>query len=721
MAAQCRSSKCTVERKGFRRELDTWRHKLINCVGFESILEGIYGPLLLRDLNIFDDCEPEELEDWAVKASCSFCSLLINDHVPVAASPLPSPSDDTPSQAASLSDSSLSAHRFLHAVFHKKELASGGDPDVPLVAQELMRRMVRQFATEYASKTRLTTSTDTPLDLTVTRNQEEEPTAVADTVLDLSKRNSASSASTSPTNHKASGSLLPTVTDEPQREAEDAGMPDAPSGRSSALEAVRSSLCPAHRSLLQRILRLAHQQHRLSLAYRDAHRRLVPPPDPLCCHLVAKQQDDTSSPPPFTDCWSRSATGATRQQTDWKPPGGPGCCCVQRCRLPPVCFCLQSLHCLSCQSLSLGHITTGVRSSSLCTFTSSPSLSSSALYPNPSVCPVASVCCSHPHPQPCSNPHPHPQPCSNPHPHPQPCSNPHPHPQPCASCCSEQTYLAPVRHTAQGGGGGGRDGGGGRREGGGSECPVLKREPSRTPSPPPLSPIPSDMDGKEEDKPPSLLQQQQEGEKEEEAGCGGEVGEDREQQDLVERFSDKLKTIRPQEKDPHLSSALANHNLEKDPHLTTSANQHMAESQADAHLSEIITTVLNTGGGSDYSLNDMLHHHDNNESQPPRTRSRRRQEALAAMTTLPDQSSTRRQTVLIKRELARLNQSLGRRLSLGKNKSRSAKPFSTCSSPEPTPVTAEMDRITEKEGETERVKEGETGRVKEGERERRVE
>ncbi|XP_045567181.1 ligand-dependent nuclear receptor corepressor-like protein, partial [Salmo salar] len=96
MAAQCRSSKCTVERKGFRRELDTWRHKLINCVGFESILEGIYGPLLLRDLNIFDDCEPEELEDWAVKASCSFCSLLINDHVPVAASPLPSPQTTRP-------------------------------------------------------------------------------------------------------------------------------------------------------------------------------------------------------------------------------------------------------------------------------------------------------------------------------------------------------------------------------------------------------------------------------------------------------------------------------------------------------------------------------------------------------------------------------------------------------------------------------------------------
>ena len=32
-AAQCRSSKCTADRKGFRRELDSWRHKLINCVG----------------------------------------------------------------------------------------------------------------------------------------------------------------------------------------------------------------------------------------------------------------------------------------------------------------------------------------------------------------------------------------------------------------------------------------------------------------------------------------------------------------------------------------------------------------------------------------------------------------------------------------------------------------------------------------------------------------
>ncbi|KAJ8000449.1 hypothetical protein DPEC_G00180240 [Dallia pectoralis] len=223
MAAQCRSSKCTVERKGLRRELDSWRNKLLHCVGFESILEGVCGPFLLRDLNIFNNCEPVEMGDWSLEATCSFCNLLINDHVMVATSPLPSPSDATPSpsdatpiHAPVISESSLSAHRFLHSVFHETELEVTGDTTIPQVAQELMRRMVKQFAIEYASKTHLTTSSPTglkrsdleiPLDLTVARNQEnqeEEPTPVGG-VLDLSKRNSDSSAISSPANHKSSG------------------------------------------------------------------------------------------------------------------------------------------------------------------------------------------------------------------------------------------------------------------------------------------------------------------------------------------------------------------------------------------------------------------------------------------------------------------------------------------------------------------------------------
>uniref|UniRef100_A0A9L0IM42 Uncharacterized protein n=1 Tax=Equus asinus TaxID=9793 RepID=A0A9L0IM42_EQUAS len=42
------------ERRGCRRELDSWRHRLMHCVGFESILEGLYGPRLRRDLSLFE-------------------------------------------------------------------------------------------------------------------------------------------------------------------------------------------------------------------------------------------------------------------------------------------------------------------------------------------------------------------------------------------------------------------------------------------------------------------------------------------------------------------------------------------------------------------------------------------------------------------------------------------------------------------------------------------
>nr|XP_043883569.1 ligand-dependent nuclear receptor corepressor-like protein isoform X3 [Solea senegalensis] len=220
--------KCTVERRGFRRELDSWRHKLIHCIGFESILEGIYGPMLLRDLNVFDDCEPEEVEDWSPESSCSQCSFCnlpldqLSDQVPAATSPLSSPSDYSPCQAPSISESSQSAHRFLQAVFNKKDAPLGCESTIPLVAQELMKKMIHQFAMDYASKCLQHTSTngvrtrtpsplsetsDAPLDLTVSRTQEErESEHELDGVLDLSNRNSASSAtSSSSSNNKTFG------------------------------------------------------------------------------------------------------------------------------------------------------------------------------------------------------------------------------------------------------------------------------------------------------------------------------------------------------------------------------------------------------------------------------------------------------------------------------------------------------------------------------------
>lgn len=65
----------------------------------------------------------------------------------------------------------------------------GCDSNIPLIAQELMKKMIHQFAMEYASKCLLHTSTngvttrtssplletsDAPLDLTVSRTQEEK-------------------------------------------------------------------------------------------------------------------------------------------------------------------------------------------------------------------------------------------------------------------------------------------------------------------------------------------------------------------------------------------------------------------------------------------------------------------------------------------------------------------------------------------------------------------
>uniref|UniRef100_A0A3B3WNC9 Uncharacterized protein n=1 Tax=Poecilia mexicana TaxID=48701 RepID=A0A3B3WNC9_9TELE len=39
MASLCKKQQCTIDRRGFRQELDSWRHKLIHCVGKETVSE----------------------------------------------------------------------------------------------------------------------------------------------------------------------------------------------------------------------------------------------------------------------------------------------------------------------------------------------------------------------------------------------------------------------------------------------------------------------------------------------------------------------------------------------------------------------------------------------------------------------------------------------------------------------------------------------------------
>lgn len=65
-----------------------------------------------------------------------------------------------------------------YAILYFPEFPESCDPIIPLAAQELMRKMIRQFAVEYAHKIQTTgnqnavtqTEPDGPLDLTLSRS-----------------------------------------------------------------------------------------------------------------------------------------------------------------------------------------------------------------------------------------------------------------------------------------------------------------------------------------------------------------------------------------------------------------------------------------------------------------------------------------------------------------------------------------------------------------------
>ncbi|XP_057181096.1 ligand-dependent corepressor isoform X2 [Triplophysa rosa] len=164
MASLCRRQQCTIERRGFRQELDSWRHKLIHCVGFESILEGLFGPALVKDLTLFQDCEPEGVSDWSFNENCLFCCLRrekvkenfgLNNQVS-------SEADSFKQEQSNINKLEKQAEDFLNVVFYRKDLPGFTDPHIPLVAHEIMQRMIRQFAAEYTSKTSSTQDVPNP-------------------------------------------------------------------------------------------------------------------------------------------------------------------------------------------------------------------------------------------------------------------------------------------------------------------------------------------------------------------------------------------------------------------------------------------------------------------------------------------------------------------------------------------------------------------------------
>ncbi|XP_070976002.1 mucin-2-like isoform X1 [Oncorhynchus clarkii lewisi] len=157
MASLCKRQQCTIERRGFRQDLDSWRHKLIHCVGFESILEGLFGSRLVEDLTLFKGSEPEGGTDWSFDENCPFCCVrrdkvkehlvgLSNQGLESGAEPL------LVKDQTKINRLEKQAEEFFNAVLYKKDVPSFSDPHIPGVALDIMQRMIRQFAAEYTSK-----------------------------------------------------------------------------------------------------------------------------------------------------------------------------------------------------------------------------------------------------------------------------------------------------------------------------------------------------------------------------------------------------------------------------------------------------------------------------------------------------------------------------------------------------------------------------------------
>ncbi|KAM6090648.1 ligand-dependent corepressor isoform 2-T2 [Theristicus caerulescens] len=189
MASPCGRQQCSIERRGVRHQLDSWRHKLIHCEHLVSLDEP---------------------------ASEAGQEALLRQ------------------EQAKIIRFERQAEEFLNAVFYRKDSPRVSDPNIPLVAREIMQRMIRQFAAEYTSKNSSTQDSsqpnstknqsllkaslvassptaataqnpvlskllmadqDSPLDLTVRKSQSEP--SEQDGVLDLSTKKSPCAGSTS--------------------------------------------------------------------------------------------------------------------------------------------------------------------------------------------------------------------------------------------------------------------------------------------------------------------------------------------------------------------------------------------------------------------------------------------------------------------------------------------------------------------------------------------
>ncbi|XP_064142089.1 ligand-dependent nuclear receptor corepressor-like protein isoform X7 [Loxodonta africana] len=571
------------------------------------------------------NCEPEELTDWSMDEKCSFCNLqreAVSDCIPSLDSSQSTPTEELSSQGQSNTDKiECQAENYLHALFRKKDLPQNCDPNIPLVAQELMKKMIRQFAIEYISKSgkiqenrngsigpslicksiqmnqaesSLQEEQEGPLDLTVNRMQEQN-TQQGDGVLDLSTKKTSvkpeeSSLCDPPSENSMAGSTVDANSEEATKMDKE----------KSALSRVLESLCIHHRQQILAVLKfLVQEQNAASLC---------------CCNTSYAVSSDSQKPlieddlhGLFCSCGEYRLAERGCLQNARQSPG-----------LAPLSDCIQDSHCLSCQTVAIEHIKTVMNRRSSNGYNS-------------------------------------------------------------LRCCSGQ--LSNIHSTKSA-----------------FHTPPLSREVcdlsvnlkdvcrSRSPSPPPLSPVQTEEFEKLKDviskcsalennrletninQPPSLIPAEVSSDKDDHEGKiyktktpinsdslllgdGNNCNANQEKgenslifQDLIDRINEKLKSIEATDMTNFVKSSSGDCNTDN-----------------DLKLGNLITSLLHNAKADDYSFMELLSQHDKVENKIIQTRFQKRQQTLFAMHNSPDSPIVRRQSLQIKRELASLGENFIRK------------------------------------------------------------
>ncbi|KAM9027652.1 ligand-dependent nuclear receptor corepressor-like protein isoform 2-T2 [Ara ararauna] len=639
VAGECRCSSTPSERNASRCNRESTQ-QLIQCfcvcrgesrertecrTSFESILEGLYGPRLRRDLSLFEDCEPEELTDWSMDEKCSFCNLhkeTVSDRASIIGSSQSTSTEELSSQGQSNTDKiECQAENYLNALFRKKDLPQNCDPNIPLVAQELMKKMIRQFAIEYISKSSKIQETrngssfepslicksiqmnqtenslqeeqDSPLDLTVNRTQEQN-TQQGDGVLDLSTKKSARLEEPKYNPLCSENSVSGSSSTADANSEETANFEKGKSTLSKILE----SFCSYHWQQTLAMLKFLMQDESFPKACSCKQTHLVHSET-----LSSLTEEDVHVS--FCNCNGHMLTKRCCLQTQ-----RPNTC------LPPLSVCIKDFHSLSCQAVAIGCIKTMVNK----------------------------ACSSHKY-------------CD------EQLKNYHQHSGKSAAC----TFST-------------------------KDCDLLNSiknsNRSRSPSPPPLSPIQSkefesletsvvDFPTLDNNKleisinqPPSLLPAE---------GSNGEFEYEskmckRKETTLLSADQESNNYINPEKADKGEHSAIfeglmdrINEKLKSIDTTDIATNLVKLSSsdrtpENDVKLGEFITSLLHNAKASDYSFMELLRQHDKQmENKIIQTRFRKRQETLFSMYNSPDSPFIRRQSLQIKRELASLDETLVRK------------------------------------------------------------